>query len=195
MRYAYLGGPLLVVAYGVTRLIDGLDGTKGPGPAWIIGHLFFLAGLAVFGVIMVALSRERPAWATAAAMVAGVAGAMAMARVVVVDIVVAWNATDRAEMDRTYPEYDDFPGLPAGWGHVIDEVGGVLFPLGFTVLLVLLVVGRRLPWWSPVVGVAGFATILVTLDLLPLAGVLLLVALLPLARGTTRSPEPVAPRP
>jgi hypothetical protein len=105
-----------------------------------------------------------------------------MARVVVVDIVVAWGAADRAEMERNYARYD----FPAG------DVGGVLFPLGLLVLLVILAAARRLPWWSPVAALAGFATILLTLDLLPLAGVLLLAAL---ARGTSRSPVPVPLRP
>jgi hypothetical protein len=186
MRFAYLGGPLLVTAYGVARLIDGLDGSKGPGPAWIIGHLFFLAALAAFVVIMVDLRRKRPGRTALIACVAGVAGAVAMARVVVVDILVAWGAADRAEMERNYATYE-FAGQD-----VLDEAGGVLFPLGFVVLLVLLAAGRRLPWWSPVVAVAGFATILLSLDLLPLAGALLLVALLP--TGTSRSPEPVSPR-
>jgi hypothetical protein len=174
MRYAYIGAPLLVVAYGVVRLIDGLDGSKGPGPAWTIGHLFFLAALALFAVAMVGLWRERRNWITTAALVGGVTGAVAMARVVVVDIIVAWGAADRAEMERNYARYE-FP---------LGDLGGILFPLG---LLVLLIAVRR-PWWRPVAALAGFAAILVSLDLLPLAGVLLLT-------GTFRSPVPVPRRP
>lgn len=190
MRFAYLAGPVLVTAYGLARLIDGIDGSKGPGPAWTIGHLFFLVALASFGVAMVGLWRERRRWFTSAALVGGVVGAVAMARVVVVDIVVAWGAADRAEMEREYPKYDDFPGLPDGLGGMLDAVGGVLFPLGLVVLLVHLAVVRRLPWWSPVLATAGFAAILATLDLLPLAGVLLLVALVPMVTGTSRSRVP-----
>lgn len=187
MRFAYIGAPALVTAYGLARLIDGIDGSKGPGPAWTIGHLFFLVALALFGVAMVGLWRERRRWFTVAALVAGIVGVVAMARVVVVDIVVARGAADRAEMEREYPTYDDFPGLPDGLGGVLDAVGGVLFPLGLVVLLVHLAAVRRLPWWSPVLATAGFAVILATLDLLPLAGVLLLVALVPMVTGTSRS--------
>jgi hypothetical protein len=190
MRFAYIGAPALVTAYGLARLIDGIDGSKGPGPAWTIGHLFFLVALALFGVAMVGLWRERRRWFTSAALVGGIVGAVAMARVVVVDIVVAWGAADRAEMEREYPKYDDFPGLPDGLGGALDAVGGVLFPLGLVVLLVHLAVVRRLPWWSPVLATAGFAVILATLDLLPLAGVLLLVALVPMVTGTSRSRVP-----
>src|SRR5687768_13076048 len=100
MRFAYLGGPLLVAAYGIARLIDGIDGSKGPGPAWTIGHLFFLAALALFGVAMVGLRRKGRRWFDTVALVAGVVGVIAMARVVVVDIVVAWGAADRAGMER-----------------------------------------------------------------------------------------------
>jgi hypothetical protein len=194
MRFAYLAGPVLVTTYGLARLIDGIDGSKGPGPAWTIGHLFFLVALASFGVAMVGLWRERRRWFTGAALVAGIVGVIAMARVVVVDIVVARGAADRAEMEREYPKYDDFPGLPDGLGGVLDAVGGVLFPLGLVVLLVHLAVARRLPWWSPVLATAGFATILATLDLLPLAGVLLLVALMPMVTGTSRSRVPAPHR-
>jgi hypothetical protein len=194
MRFAYLGAPALVTAYGLARLIDGIDGSKGPGPAWTIGHLFFLAALALFGVAMVGLRREGRRWFDTAALVGGIVGVVAMARVVVVDILVAWGAADRAEMEREYPRYDDFPGLPHGLGGVLDEVGGVLFPLGLIVLLVHLAVVRRLPWWSPVLATAGFATILATLDRLPAAGLLLLVALVPTATGTSRSPVPASPR-
>ena len=190
MRLAYIGAPALVTAYGLARVIDGIDNSRGPGPAWTIGHLFFLVALALFGVAMVGLWREGRRWFTGAALVAGIVGVVAMARVVVVDIVVAWGAADRAEMEREYPKYDDFPGLPDGLGGLFDAVGGVLFPLGLVVLLVHLAVVRRLPWWSPVIATAGFAAILATLDLLPLAGVLLLVALVPMVRGTSRSRVP-----
>jgi hypothetical protein len=188
MRLAYLGGPLLVTAYGLTRLLDGIDGSKGPGPAWTIGHLFFLGALALLAVAMVGLRSERRTWLTTAATVGGVFGAVAMARVVVVDILVARGAADRAEMDRNYATYE-FPG-----SDVLDEAGGILFPLGLVVLLVVLAAGRRLPWWSPVVALAGFGTILATLDLLPVAGLLLLAALAPMATGTARSPVAVPRR-
>jgi hypothetical protein len=180
MRYAYLGAPVLLAAYGLVRLLDGLDGSKGPGPAWTIGHLFFLAALVLFAVVMVGLWRNRPRWFTTAGLVAGLIGVVATARTVVVDILAGWGAADRAAMDRGFARYEDFPGLPAGAGDVLNEAGGVLFPLGLAVLLVSLALARQLPWWSPVACVAGFATILVTLDLLPLAGVLILAALLPL---------------
>jgi hypothetical protein len=194
MRFAYLGAPALVTAYGLARVIDGIDNVKGPGPAWTIGHLFFLAALGLFGVVMVGLRREGGRWFDTVALVGGIVGVVAMARVVVVDIVVAWGAADRAEMEREYPKYDDFPGLPDGLGGVLDAVGGVLFPLGLLVLLVHLAVIRRVPRWSPAVAAAGFVAILATLDFLPLAGVLLLVALVPLARGTSRSPAPASLR-
>lgn len=49
-------------------------------------------------------------------------------------------------------------------------------------LLVLRVVARRLPSWSPVLVLLGFVSIAVNLDLLPLGALLILAGLLPLWR-------------
>jgi hypothetical protein len=87
--------------------------------------------LALLAVAMVGLRGERRTWLTTTATIGGVVGAVAMARVVVVDILVAWGAADRAERDRNYAKYE-FAG-----SDVLDEAGGILFPLGLVVLLVV----------------------------------------------------------
>lgn len=45
--------PVLLLAYGVARLSDGADGYYGPGTAWNIGHLAFLAPFAGFGALTI----------------------------------------------------------------------------------------------------------------------------------------------
>ncbi|MGO4430608.1 hypothetical protein AB4Z54_70545, partial [Streptomyces sp. MCAF7] len=45
---AFIAAPLLVIVYGLIRILDGLDGERGPGPAWMTGHLAFLAALLLF---------------------------------------------------------------------------------------------------------------------------------------------------
>src|SRR3712207_3367143 len=45
----FVAAPTLLFGYGVVRLVDGRDGAYGPGLAWTIGHLLFLAGLVMFG--------------------------------------------------------------------------------------------------------------------------------------------------
>jgi hypothetical protein len=52
-RTAFIAAPLLTFAYGVFRIIDGFDGSRGPGPAWTIGHLAFLGALAAFVYVFV----------------------------------------------------------------------------------------------------------------------------------------------
>ncbi|MFC7646417.1 hypothetical protein ACFQX6_41970 [Streptosporangium lutulentum] len=47
-RIAFIAAPLLVMAYGVIRILDGLDGSRGPGLAWTSGHLAFMAALILF---------------------------------------------------------------------------------------------------------------------------------------------------
>ena len=42
-RIAFIAAPLLVLAYGVIRILDGLDGSRGPGLAWTSGHIAFMA--------------------------------------------------------------------------------------------------------------------------------------------------------
>ncbi|MFC6017264.1 hypothetical protein ACFP2T_13735 [Plantactinospora solaniradicis] len=186
MLIPYLAAPALLLGYGLVRLLDGLDGSHGPGIAWTIGHLLFLAALVLFGVVMVGLTRvaSRLRLARTVALVAGLIGLIAFVRVVVVDLIVGIQATDRAGMNRLYQRYEDFPGLPGGFTGVLDEFGAMLFPLGLLALAVLAatVRPRRLPWWSPVLAAVGFVLITVDLDLLPLGGAALLIALLPMTR-------------
>ncbi|MET0492563.1 MAG: hypothetical protein ABW000_05470 [Actinoplanes sp.] len=71
---------------------------------------------------------------------------------------------------------NDYP-LPGS----LDLLGPMVFQIGLLVLLVQLVIARRLPVWSPVAVLIGFAVIPVSLDLLPLGSVLVGAGLLPLA--------------
>lgn len=189
-RIACLGAPLFLLGYGVAHLIDGLDGSYGPGPAWTIGHLLFLVALLLLvGVLFAmraALPRHRAAAVIATgAVVVGVVGLLAFIRGVVIDLIVGLQADDRPAMNRLYPHYATFPGgLPKGLTSAFDTVGPVCLIVGLLTLSILLAIlpPRRLRWWSPVLAAAGFVAISVDLDLLLLFGLLLLLALAPLAR-------------
>lgn len=185
MKYCYLAAPVLLLGYGLARLLDGLDGTRGPGPAWTIGHLLYLASLVLLGVVMLGLRDALPRHRAAGTVtvVAGFVGLAASIRVVVVDIVVGLRATDRPGMNELFRQYETFPGfLPDGLVRVLDAVGPVFFPAALILLTVLAaaVRPRRLAWWSPVLTVVGFALIVLDLDLLPLGAVALCCALLPM---------------
>ncbi|SHN74712.1 hypothetical protein [Cryptosporangium aurantiacum] len=180
----YLAAPLLLLGYGLVRLVDGLDGSHGPGPAWTIGHLLFLAALVGFGAVTLDLRRRIGSLPALLTTVAVGLGLLAFAKVVIVDLIVGFGAADRAEMNLRYRDYET-PADPA-----LDFVG-MLFPLGLVVLLALLAVAGRTAWWSPLLALGGFVVLTIELDLLPLGALLLLGALFTASRPSTPRVEPV----
>jgi hypothetical protein len=186
-KFAFHAAPAFLLGYGLVRLIDGLDGTYGPGPAWILGHLFFLVGLVLFGFVLVGLRQLLPdtgGWrrpTATIAVVAGIIGLIAFIRVTIIDIVVGLQSADRPEMSVLFRRYENSPGgIPSAAG----ELGPVLFLVGLVGLVALLALARpRLAaGWSPVVVLLGFVAITVNLNLLPLGGALFWLALAPLSR-------------
>jgi len=182
----FAAAPALMFGYGVVRLFDGLDGEYGPSLAWTIGHLLFLAGMVLFGVVIVRLGRLVPATTTARQVTASVAVALALAgiiafvRVIVLDLVVGFLAADNAEMQMIRDDIGDFPGfLP----EAVWDLGPLLFMVGLLTLTVQLAVlhPRRLAAWSPVMVVVGFLCIIVNLNLLPIGAALFGLALAPVA--------------
>ena|SRR5215213_970113 len=182
----FAAAPALMFGYGVVRLFDGLDGEYGPSLAWTISHLLFLAGMVLFGVVIVRLGRLVPATTTARQVTASVAVALALAgiiafvRVIVLDLVVGFLAADNAEMQMIRDDIGDFPGfLP----EAVWDLGPLLFMVGLLTLTVQLAVlhPRRLAAWSPVMVVVGFLCIIVNLNLLPIGAALFGLALAPVA--------------
>jgi hypothetical protein len=181
-----VAAPALMFGYGVVRLIDGLDGEYGPGPAWTIGHLLFLAGLVLFGCVVVRLRSLVPTTTTArkvtasVAMVLALAGIVAFVRVIILDLMVGFQAADNAEMDVIRDDIGNVPGiLPEG----VWDLGPLLFEVGLISLTIQLAVlhRRRLAAWSPVLIVIGFVCIMINLNLLPAGAVLFGLALSPVA--------------
>ena len=170
MRAISVAAPLFLLCYGILRWVDGLDGDRGGGPAWNVGHAAFFIGMVLFAVLAAGLRRavapRRRVLATAAsaAVVFGVGCFL-------------WVIT--GDLFRAF--HDRFP-LP----EPLAMAGPALFGLGMLVLLVLLVAARRLPVRSPVLFLAGYVSISFSLDLLPLAGLLILIGLAPLARAGER---------
>jgi hypothetical protein len=182
----FVAAPALLFGYGVIRLFDGLDGEYGPGLAWTIGHLLFLSGIVLFGVVIVRLGRLVPATTTARRVTASVAVAIALAgvvafvRVFVLDLVVGFLAADNAEMHMVRDDIGDFPSIlpEAVW-----DLGPLLFMVGLLTLTVQLAVlhPRCLAAWSPVIIIVGFLCIMVNLNLLPVGAALFGLALAPVA--------------
>ncbi|WP_433163705.1 hypothetical protein [Kribbella sp. CA-247076] len=175
----------LLVAYGIVRLADGVDGQHGPGVAWTVGHLLILVGFVLYGVLLVrarqVLTRRRAVGT--AAVVVGMVGVAAFVRVIVVDLIVGFRADNHAEKSRIGDLYERWPG-DLGIYEPLYTVGPLLFLAGLLTLAVLLVVERQLPAWSPVLLLAGFVVISANLDLMPLGGALLGLAFVSSTTGS-----------
>jgi hypothetical protein len=168
VRSCALAAPALVLVYALSRVVDGVDGDRHNGPAWDLGHLAFFVAVALFAVLAVALrALDRPA-ATPARILVDVATIGVLAGAGCFLWVIAGDLSE---------DFHSAAPLPAA----LQLIGPLLFQAGLLVLLVRLVLARRLPVWSPVLVLLGFAAIGLNLDLLPLGAVLVLVALLPLA--------------
>ncbi|MEV0567219.1 hypothetical protein [Dactylosporangium sp. NPDC050588] len=170
---ARLGAPVLLFVYGTLRLIDGRDGHHDKdGALWNVGHVCFFIAFVLLAALTVHAYRtlHRHRGVALPAVAAALFGAGCFLWVIVGDI------------------FASFPELP----DALQVVGPALFQLGMLALLVLLVLARRAPWWSPALVVAAFAAIGVNLDLIPLAAVLLFAGLLPLGRAVTPTPANAA---
>ncbi|WP_424529252.1 hypothetical protein ACOZ38_06695 [Sphaerisporangium viridialbum] len=183
---AFAAAPLFLLAYGVIRLLDGLDGSRGPGVAWTTGHAAFLIGLLLFGPVVLGMRRMVAAGTTGLRFTATLSTVIAMlgmaatAGQAVIDLAVGLSAADRPEMNHLFQQVQGYPGVtPAFY-----TVGPVLFYVGLLALVVLLAVVTpgRVSGWSPALVVLGTALMAVNLDLIPVGAVCYWLALAPLGR-------------
>lgn len=174
LRPAAVTASLLLLGYGVLRLIDGLDGHRDKsGWAWLTGHSLFLLGIVLFAVVIVELrglllvTSPRQKTLTDVAAGAGLVGAVGFVWVILGDL---------------FPRFADAVPPP----DLVFLGGPALFELGLLTLLVRAVVLRLLPVWAPVLVLAGFVAIAVNLDLLPVGAALVFGGLLPLRPSALR---------
>jgi hypothetical protein len=172
-KFAAIAAPALMLFYGLCRLADGFDGDRGNGIAWDIGHVAFFLAFVLFGCLAVGLRawEPRPRILIDVATAATLAGVACFLWVIIGDL------------------FDGWPPLP----EALETVGPLLYQVGSLVVLIRLVVARRLPWWSPVLVLIGFGSIAVSLDLLPIAAVVVGAGLAPIAFAGQR-PAVVAGR-
>jgi hypothetical protein len=168
--------PGFLFLYGILRWIDGVDGHRGPGPAWNLGHAFFLAAFVLLAFLMLSVRRRIAVAAPRQRRVAAVATAVALAGAAGFIWVILGDLVPAV---RAYAH----PPAP------VLSLGPLCFQVGALCLLIQLSVARRLPLWSPVLVAIGFGAIGLNLDLLPLGAALVGVGLAPLAAA------PVDPAP
>ncbi len=185
----FVAAPVLVFAYGVLRIVDGLDGERGPGPAWTAGHLAFLGALALFVPVLWRLRRmARPGVTPALSAVAGTVGALALAAQFGIDVVVGWAAADHAHMSDLFDRVRAVPAVTP----IVYTAGPYLFYIG---LFAVSLLARRGVWLPTLVG-ANMLLPLIGKDLIPLAALCLLAAFWPLRHTPAATPaQPGVPAP
>ncbi|MEE4419218.1 hypothetical protein [Streptomyces bugieae] len=187
-RTAFLTAPILMGAYGVLRIIDGLDGSRGPGPAWTAGHLCFLGGIAFFvrgfGMMRAWAGRNRLA---TVGLWTGTAGAVAVAVQFLIDLAVGFVSADHGAMQELFARIQAIPGvLPAFY-----DFGPLLFFVGQLILVAQLAVRRILKPWAPVLVLIDTTLPFADKDLIPLGAALLLVSFAPLYRRRPATHQPI----
>ncbi len=176
---AFVAAPLLLLAYGVIRIIDGLDGVRGPGVAWTTGHLAFVLALALFVPVMWTMRRLAGAGrAATAAAVTGFAGIAALTVQFGIDLVLGFAAADKAEMSAMARSIMDLPGVMP----VVYTFGPMLFYVAQVWLVVQLAMRRQVKVWTPVLVLTDMILPFVDKDLIPIGAICLLISFVPLIR-------------
>ncbi|MFI7636025.1 hypothetical protein [Nonomuraea sp. NPDC049400] len=182
LRFAFIAAPLLVFAYGVIRILDGLDGSRGPGIAWTTGHLAFMAALVLFVPTFWRLRHlaGRTALATASA-VAGTAGIVALLAQFAIDVVVGFMAADHDAMGPLFDQVQAVPGVQLA----VYDAGPYLFYVAQLALVVHCALRKEVKVvkaWTPVLVLIDLMLPLIDKDFIPVGAIFLLVSFWPLAR-------------
>ncbi|MFD5145636.1 hypothetical protein [Streptomyces sp. NPDC058401] len=176
-RTAFVAAPVLMGAYGVIRMLDGLDGSRGPGFAWSLGHLCFLAALVLFVQGFAAMrTMTGGGRLSTVGLWTGTAGAVALAGQFAIDLVVGFMSADRGAMEEMFTRIQDIPGMLP----VFYELVPLLFFVGQLILVAQLAARRVLKPWAPVLVLVSALVPLIGKDFIPLGAALLLVAFAPL---------------
>ncbi|MFI9628748.1 hypothetical protein [Streptomyces sp. NPDC052042] len=186
VRAALVVGPALMAAYGMVRLVGRGLGDYGPGVWWSVAHLLFLAGALTFVPVFLALWRAAGlrggrGVAVGVAALAGLVGAAAVVVQAGIDLVVGFVAADEGAMSELFERVQGVPGAMP----LVYTVVPMLFWMGLLGLVTLLALYRRdlVPGWTPPLVLAGTVLVAVSLDLLPVGGACLGLALLPVRRA------------
>lgn len=161
MTLVTLAVPATLLVYAAARILDGRDGSHGPGFWWNVGHLAFLGTWFCFAILVGYLVRTsspvRPGLRLLA--IPALAGAAAFSWVVLGDLGLG------------------LPDLP----DPLRTIGPLAFLIGFVPLVGATARARQVsPWWCyPVLIAAALLLVSADLDLLPLTALLLVPALRP----------------
>ncbi|MBQ1119834.1 hypothetical protein [Streptomyces sp. B15] len=190
-RIAFLGAPLLTLAYGVIRILDGLDGQRGPGLAWTAGHLVFIGAMALF-IVAFAQMRQgagRNMLSTVLA-VLGSIGAVALSIQFGIDIIAGALTHDALSMSIKTAELREASHTAL----LAYDVGPYLFYVSQVAIVAQLAVMRRIKAWTPFLVLIDMIMPFVDKDLIPVGAVVLLISFASISQRLSEgscSPEPV----
>ncbi|MEU8117883.1 hypothetical protein AB0C21_04155 [Spirillospora sp. NPDC049024] len=183
-RIAFVAAPVLTFTYGVIRILDGLDGSRGPGLAWTTGHLAFIGALVFFAMTFHEIRRLAGRGRLATGLVAaGYIGITTLIAQFTIDLVVGFRSADHAAMDVMFDQVQSVPGVQ----QVVYGFGPLLFFVAQIGLVLQLAIQRRVKAWMPVLVIADVLVPFVEKDLMPLGAACLLVSFLALARVSRAS--------
>ncbi|MFV2175236.1 hypothetical protein ACFHW2_29615 [Actinomadura sp. LOL_016] len=190
-RIAFIAAPLLTLAYGVIRILDGLDGSRGPGIAWTTGHLAFIAAMGSFVHIFWQMRRMAGGNALST-VIAGIAtaGALALITQFTIDVVAGLLSADNLSMSLLIRDIRATPGVTLA----AYDIGPYLFYIGQFALVVQLAVMRRIKMWTPFLVLVDLIMPNIDKDLIPLGAILLLVSFVSIShRGAPAVSRQVPP--
>ncbi|MES9536391.1 hypothetical protein [Actinomadura sp. NPDC000600] len=189
-RIAFVAAPVLTFTYGVIRILDGLDGSRGPGLAWTTGHLAFIGALVFFAMTFHEIRRLAGRGRLATGLVAaGYIGITTLIAQFTIDLVVGFRSADHAAMDVMFDQVQSVPGVQ----QVVYGFGPLLFFVAQIGLVLQLAIQRRVKAWMPVLVIADVLVPFVEKDLMPLGAACLLISFLALAR-VSRASRPAGGR-
>ena len=186
-RIPFIAAPVLTFTYGVIRILDGLDGERGPGLAWTTGHLAFIAAMVMFLLVFGQLRRlaGRDTLSTVTSVVAAV-GALALITQFGVDIVAGLLADDHAGMSEMTKSVRSNP-LVSLFAY---DLGPYLFYVGQLVLVAQLAVQRRIAVWTPLLVLVDLVMPQIDKNLIPVGAAVLLVSFVAISK---KGPAHAAP--
>ncbi|NNC11279.1 hypothetical protein HII28_05220 [Planctomonas sp. JC2975] len=191
--FCFVGAPVLFAGYGLLRIVDGMADGHGPGFWWTASHSLFLASLLLFGVVLVGLCRRVSGrWMRRTAVVVTIAagaGLVATIRTTVIDLIVGFTATSRADMSKLF---DAFGSALIPVPEIVSDLAPAMCFAGITTLLLFLALPRSgvAPWWAPLLSL-GTALGQTSPWLAPVGALTLLAALLPV-RERVQPPWPAS---
>ncbi|MGV9338142.1 hypothetical protein [Streptomyces sp. NPDC003688] len=175
----FLGAPLLAFTYGVIRIVDGLDGVRGPGTAWTTGHLAFIAAMTLFTVAFGQMSGLAGHGRLATALLAtATAGALCLTGQFTIDLVAGALTDDHLTMSKAIGRLEEIPAVSL----IVYQAGPFLFYGGMLALVIQLAVLRRVKAWTPFLVLCDLLLSLLDKDLIPVGSTLLLVSFTSLSR-------------